>query len=240
MKYLTKITSNNFQFSCDTRHRRSRSRFRSGGVSAPKSRSRLVGTPPLTLELNILISYLENASKLLKIMKYLTKITNNNFQFSSDTRISPRTAISALFSKPVTRQVPCDTRISPRKSLKQCILAPGKRCDFVQMSWFNVMVHVVVHMSWFMSWFTVVVHVMVHCHGSLSWFNVMVHCHGSLSWFNVMVHCHGSWWFVVVRGSFSLKFSRKYHVTLYLTNQGPRFSIKSHFEWDFVVVRGGS
>ena len=37
-------------------------------------------------------------------------------------------------------------------------------------------------------------------------------------------------WFVVVRGGFSLKFSRKYHVTHYLTNQSPRFSIKSHFE----------
>ena len=70
--------------------------------------------------------------------------------------------------------------------------------------------------------------------GGLSWF-VMV-CHGScfvmvrggLSWF-VMVR-GGSWWFVVVRDSFSLKFSRKYHVTHYLTNQSPRFSIKSHFE----------
>ena len=62
-----------------------------------------------------------------------------------------------------------------------------------------------------------------------SWF-VMFH-HGS-SWF-VMVHvvvCDVSWWFVIVQGSFSLKFSRKYHVTHYLTNQSPRFSIKSHFE----------
>ena len=39
-----------------------------------------------------------------------------------------------------------------------------------------------------------------------------------------------SWWFMIVQGSFSLKFSRKYHVTHYLTNQSPRFSIKSHFE----------
>ena len=62
--------------------------------------------------------------------------------------------------------------------------------------------------------------VVVHCRGS---------CHGSLSWFTVMV-CGGSWWFVVVHGSFSLKFSRKYHVTDYLTNQSPRFSIKSHSE----------
>ena len=76
--------------------------------------------------------------------------------------------------------------------------------------------------SWFM-----------FCHGS--WWFVMVR-HGSCfvmvrggsSWF-VMVR-GGSWWFVVVRDSFSLKFSRKYHVTHYLTNQSPRFSIKSHFE----------
>ena len=82
----------------------------------------------------------------------------------------------------------------------------------VQMSWFTVVVHVVVQMSGF----TVVVHVMVHCHGSLSWFTVMVR--------------GGLWWFVVVRGSFSLKFSRKYHVIDYLTNQSPGFSIKSHSE----------
>ena len=58
---------------------------------------------------------------------------------------------------------------------------------------------------------------------------------GSLWWF--MVVCDVSWWFVMVRGGFSLQFSRKYHVTHYLTNQSPRFSIKSHFEWDFVMVR---
>ena len=84
------------------------------------------------------------------------------------------------------------------------------------LSWF-VMVH---HGS--LSWF-----IMVR-HGSLSWFTVMV-CHGSLSWF-VMVHCHG---FVMVRHGFvmcySLKFSRKGHVTLYLANQGLKFTIKSHF-----------
>ena len=157
-------------------------------------------------------------------MKYLTKITKNNFQFSCDTRISPRTAISTLFSKPTTRQVTCDTRISPRTAISahfrgrkpvkisktvhsRCRLPPAKDTILswfvvVQMSWFTVVVHVVVQMSWF----TVVVHVMVHCHGSLSWFTVMV------------------------RGSCSLKFSRKYHVTDYLTNQSPRFSIKTHFE----------
>ena len=59
--------------------------------------------------------------------------------------------------------------------------------------------------------------------GGSSWF---MFCHGS--WWFVMVHVLS--WFVVVRDSFSLKFSRKYHVTHYLTNQRPRFSIKSHFE----------
>ena len=126
-------------------------------------------------------------------------------------------------------------------------------------SWWFVMVHchglswfVMVHCHGSLSWFTV----MVHCHGS-SWF-VMVHCHGS-SWF-IMVHCHGSSWFVMVRhgslswfvmvchgslswfchGSswfvmcYSLKFSRKGHVTLYLANQGLKFTIKSHFWWDFL------
>ena len=44
------------------------------------------------------------------------------------------------------------------------------------------------------------------------------------------------WWFVIIRGGFSLQFSRKYHVTRYLTNQSPRFNIKSHFEWDFMMV----
>ena len=74
--------------------------------------------------------------------------------------------------------------------------------------------------------------VMVHCHGS-SWFTVMVHCHGSLSWFTVMVRHgslswfrHGSSWFVMC---YSLKFSRKGHVTLNSANQSLKFTIKSHF-----------
>ena len=58
-------------------------------------------------------------------------------------------------------------------------------------------------------------------HNVLWWF--MMFCSGLL-WFVVV--CGGLWWFVVV----SLKFSRKYHVTHYLTDQSPRFSIKSHFE----------
>ena len=87
-------------------------------------------------------------------------------------------------------------------------------------------------LSWFvifrggLSWFTVMV-----CHGSLSWF-IMVR-HGSLSWFTVMVRHgslswfrHGSSWFLMC---YSLKFSRKGHVTLYLANQGLKFTIKSHF-----------
>ena len=74
-------------------------------------------------------------------------------------------------------------------------------------------------------WFMVVCNVL--------WWFVMV-C--GVSWWFVMLH-GGSWCFVLVRGGFSLQFSRKYHVTHYLTNQSPRFSIKSHFEWDFVMVR---
>ena len=100
------------------------------------------------------------------------------------------------------------------KSLKQCIPAadyPRRKTRFRRgSSWFKCRGSLL----WFMSWFK--------CRGSLSWF---------MSWFTVMVHCHGSLsWFVVVHGSCSLKFSRKYHVTDYLTNQSPRFSIKSHFE----------
>ena len=55
----------------------------------------------------------------------------------------------------------------------------------------------------------------------------MVVCDGL--WCFVMIR-DVSWWFVMVRGGFSLQFSRKYHVTDYLTNQSTRFSIKSHFE----------
>ena len=106
-------------------------------------------------------------------------------------------------------------------------------------SWFTVMVlswFVMVRdvsLSWFrhgsLSWFVMVRHgslswfVMVR-HGSLSWF-VMVR-HGSLSWFR-----HGSSWFVMC---YSLKFSRKGHVTLYSANQGLKFTIKSHFWWYFL------
>ena len=59
-----------------------------------------------------------------------------------------------------------------------------------------------------------------------SWWFVVVR---DDSWWFVVVR-DVLWWFVMVRGGFSLQFSRKYHVTHYLTNQSPRFSIKSHFE----------
>ena len=53
----------------------------------------------------------------------------------------------------------------------------------------------------------------------------------------------GSWWFVVVRDDswwFVMFFSlEKGHVTLFSTNQSPKFTINSHFGWDFVMVRDG-
>ena len=100
--------------------------------------------------------------------------------------------------------------------------------------------------SW---WFVIVRHgswcFAVVCHGS--WCFVMVH-HGSRdgSWcFSVMVSSwfimvrdvllswfrHGLSWFVMF---YSLKFSRKGHVTLYSANQSFKFTIKSHFWWDFL------
>ena len=81
--------------------------------------------------------------------------------------------------------------------------------------------------SW---WFNRGGSIVVVCGGSW-WFNrggSIVVVRGGSWWFVVVRG--GSWWFVVARGGFSLKFSRKYHVTHYLTNQSPRFSIKSHFE----------
>ena len=95
----------------------------------------------------------------------------------------------------------------------------GSWCFTVMvLSWFVMVCHG--SLSWFChssSWFTVMVR-----HGS-SWFTVMVH-HGS-SWF-VMVHCHG---FVMVRQNSP----EEGHVTLYSANQGLKFTIKSHFWWDF-------
>ena len=84
-------------------------------------------------------------------MKYLTKITKKNFQFSCDTRISLRTAISAIFE--AGNQV----KFSKTLHLHSCHqlppatdTTPGKRCDFVVVRHGSI---VVVHMSWFMSWF---------------------------------------------------------------------------------------
>ena len=97
------------------------------------------------------ISYLENASKLLKIMKYLTKITKKNFQFSCDTRISPRMLISAIFE--AGNQAKFSKTLHFRCQLPLATdTIPGKRRTI--SSWFNCRGSiVVVHMSWFMSWF---------------------------------------------------------------------------------------
>ena len=70
------------------------------------------------------------------------------------------------------------------------------------MSWFNVMVHVMVYVM--VRWFDIVVHVMVQCHSSCCGPH-----HGSMSWFtlwlNVMVYAIVQWlmllymsWFKIV------------------------------------------
>ena len=90
----------------------------------------------------------------------------------------------------------------------------------------HVMVHVVVHVV-VLWWFVVV---------QLWWF------HGGLWWFVVVQSWwfHGGfWWFVVVfRGSFVVVFLQKSlekgHLTLYLSNQRPKFTMKSHFWWDLL------
>ena len=130
------------------------------------------------------------------------------------------------------------------------------------VSWCVVMVHDVLWCvvmvrdvsSWFMmcrdvSWCFIVMvsswFVMFHCHGFVmvrhgSSCFVMFHCHGfimvhrGLSWF-VMFHCHGfvmvchGSWCVILKNS-----PEEGHVTLYLANQGLKFTIKSHFWWDFL------
>ena len=107
------------------------------------------GAPHYQRTTKYTISYLENASKLLKIMKYLTKITKKNFQFSCDTRISPRTAILAIFK--------AGNQAKFSKTLHSCCrlplvtdTTPGERHDFVMVHRGSI---VVVHMSWIMSWF---------------------------------------------------------------------------------------
>ena len=72
-----------------------------------------------------------------------------------------------------------------------------------------------------------------------SWWFVMVR---GGSWWFVVVR-DGSWWFMVVHDDswwFVMFFSlEKGHVTLFSTNQSPKFTINSHFGWDFVMIRGG-
>ena len=61
------------------------------------------------------------------------------------------------------------------------------------------------------------------------WWFMMIR---DVSWWFVMVR-GGSWWFVVV---FLQKSQEKSHVTLYLTNQRTKFTMKSHFWWDFLFA----
>ena len=60
-----------------------------------------------------------------------------------------------------------------------------------------------------------------------SWWFVVVR--GGSWWFSVV----GSWWFVVV---FFQKSPEKGHVTLCSTNQRTKFTMKSHFWWDFLFA----
>ena len=85
---------------------------------------------------------------------------------------------------------------------------------------------VMVVQSWWVSrvGFLVVHGGFVVVHGGLWWFShggFVVVCGGSW-WFSVVV----LWWFVVV---FFQKSLEKGHVTLYSTNHGPKFTMKSHF-----------
>ena len=82
-------------------------------------------------------------------MKYLTKITKKNFQFSCDTRISPRTAISAVFEAGNQAKF-SKTLHSCRQLPPATDTTPGERRDFVVVRRGSI---VMVHMSWFMSWF---------------------------------------------------------------------------------------
>ena len=113
------------------------------------SRSRWGVPPHYQRTTKYTISYLENASKLLKIMKYLTKITKKNFQFSCDTRISPRTAISAVFEASNQAKF-SKTLHSCRRLPPATDTTPGERCNFVVVRHGSI---VVVHMSRFMLWF---------------------------------------------------------------------------------------
>ena len=138
------------------------------------SRSRSGGTPPLTSLVvklqNIIICYLENASKLLKIMKYLIKIKKNNFSFSVIHELVWEQWFLHFFRSqqpgklPVIQGLVREQRFQPvfeagnqANSLKQCIPTadyPRRKTQFR-------------HDPRGSLWFK--------CHGS----NVMVHCRGS-------------------------------------------------------------
>ena len=82
-------------------------------------------------------------------MKYLTKITKKNFQFSCDTRISPRMLISAIFE--AGNQAKFSKTLHSRCQLPLATdTIPGERRDFIVVHRGSI---VVVHMSWFMLWF---------------------------------------------------------------------------------------
>ena len=89
-----------------------------------------------------------------------------------------------------------------------------------ETSWWFVMVY-----SW---WFRGGSWCFVMVRGGSWWFMVV----RDGSWWFVVV-CDDSWWFVMF---FSLE---KGHVTLFSTNQSPKFTINSHFGWDFMMVRDG-
>ena len=82
-------------------------------------------------------------------MKYLTKITKKNFQFSCDTRISQSMLISAIFE--ASNHAKFSKTLYSRCQLPLATdTIPGERRDFIVVHHGSI---VVVHMSWFMSWF---------------------------------------------------------------------------------------
>ena len=104
----------------------------------------------------------------------------------------------------------------------------------ISFEWNFVMVRDVL---WWFVMFCDVLWWFVMFHG-LSWCFVVVR---DVSWWFVMFR-GGSWCFMVFHGGFSPKFSRKGHMTCYLTNQSPRVTIKSHLNgtlWWFVMFCGG-
>ena len=112
------------------------------------------------------------------------------------------------------------------------------------------------------SWWFMMFHDSLRCFmmiGDDLWWFVMFH--GGSKWFMMfpgsfrcfVIFCGGSWWFVIVRDVlwgfmmirdvswwfvvvFLQKSQEKSHVTLYLTNQRTKFTMKSHFWWDFLFA----